>query len=333
MKKPNFSNLKKILMCRGKNFVPIFEVLVDDFIKEKILGKPILTTKDEVDFHLKAGYDFIPVAIGILKPAQSIGKNIETTGIIAGEKEFLEYDWMEAADFDYSQLYKTSKIIPESMKIIGIGGKIFTAAWMLLGFNNFCIKLIEEPGFVKKVFEKIGSLQFEVFRKVIENNDVEAYFISDDIAYGAGVLVSEKILREYLFPWYKKMGDICRKKDIAFIYHSDGNTAEIIEDLIECGFCAHHPIEPEALDIIKLKNKYKDKLCLIGNIDLDILIRGETKDVENLVINNLNDIAKDTFYVGGSSNSIPRDVKLDNYLIMNELFLKYGTYPINAPYV
>ena len=329
MGKPDFTNLKNILMLKDKKHVPIFEASIHNSIKEKILGKPFLTIKDEIDFDLKMGYDFVPIATGIIKPAESIGKNIETTGVIAGEKEFLQYDWMKADDYDYGQFHEASKIIPENMKIIGIGGKIFTATWMLIGFNNFCIKLIEEPGFVKKVFEKIGSLQFDVFKKVIENNDVGAYFISDDIAFSNGVLISATALREYLFPWYKKMGDICRKKDIAFIYHSDGNTAEIIDDLIECGFCAHHPIEPKALNIIDIKNKYKDKLCLMGNIELDTIIRGVPEDIENLVIHNLQNIAKDSFYVGGSSNSIPKEVKLENYLKMNETFLKLGTYPID----
>jgi uroporphyrinogen decarboxylase len=329
MKEPDFANFKNILMQRGGKHVPICELLIDNSVKEKILGKQVTTIKDEVDFHLKMGYDFVPITAGILKPAQSIGRNIETTGIIAGEKEFLQYDWMKAEDCDYSQFDKASKIIPPNMKIMGIGGKIFTAAWMLVGFNNFCIKLIEEPDFIKKVFGKIGRLQFEVFKKVVENKDVGAYIVSDDIAYSNGVLISAKELRSYLFPWYREMGDICRKKDIAFIYHSDGNTSEVIDDIIECGFCAHHPIEPKALDIVEVKKKYKEGLCLMGNIELDTLIRGVPENIENLVISNLQNVAKDSFYVGGSSNSIQKEVKIENYLKMNETFLKLGTYPIN----
>lgn len=68
----------------------------------------------------------------------------------------------------------------------------------------------------------------------------------------------------------------------------------------------------------------------MGNIELDILIRGKEADVENLVINNLHNIAKDSFYIGGSSNSITEKVKLENYLKMNKTFLKYGLYPINV---
>ncbi|MHB1375863.1 MAG: uroporphyrinogen decarboxylase family protein [Candidatus Humimicrobiaceae bacterium] len=329
MKKPDFANLKNVLMQRNAKYVPICELLIDNSVKEKILGKHIMTIKDEIDFHLKMGYDFVPIAAGILKPAQSMGKNIETTGIIAGKKEFLQYDWMRADEYDYSQFGDASKIIPQNMKIIGIGGKIFTAAWMLVGFNNFCIKLIEEPDFIKKVFDKIGRLQFEVFKRVVENKDVGAYFVSDDIAYSNGVLISAKELRSYLFPWYREMGDICRKKDIAFIYHSDGNTTEVIDDIIDCGFCAHHPIEPKALNIIEVKKKYKERLCLMGNIELDTLIRGVPEDIENLVIRNLQNVAKDSFYVGGSSNSIQKEIKIENYLKMNETFLKFGTYPIN----
>ena len=102
-----------------------------------------------------------------------------------------------------------------------------------------------------------------------------------------------------------------------------------MDDLIECGFCVHHPIEPKALNIVEVKNKYKGRLCLMGNIELDTLIRGVPEDIENLVIRNLQNVAKDSFYVGGSSNSIQKEVKIENYLKMNEIFLKLGTYPIN----
>ena len=229
---------------------------------------------------------------------------------------------------DYSVFKDAQKIMPEGMKIIATGGKIFTASWMLMGFNNFCISTIENYDFVKKIFHKVGQIQFEIFRKIIEFDTVGAYAAIDDIAYTEGLMISTEILRENLFPWYKKMGKVCNKKNIPFIYHSDGKLWEIIDDLLDCGFNAIHPIEPKAMSIEEVNHKYKGKLCLLGNIEMDTLIRGSTEEVEKLVLRNLINIAKEGFYACGSSNTITTPMPVKNVRVIIDTVRKFGNYPI-----
>jgi uroporphyrinogen decarboxylase len=199
---------------------------------------------------------------------------------------------------------------------------------MLMGFDNFCMSLYENYSLVKKVFEKVGSIQFEVFKNIIATNSVGAIAAVDDIAYSEGLMISSSLLRDNLFPWYKKMGKICRKNQIPFIYHSDGNIMEIIDDLIDCGFTAIHPVEEKAMRISSVYNKYKDKLCLLGNIDMDILIRCNPEDVENLVLNNLKNLAPDGFYCCGSGNSVTKSIPVENYTALVRTTRRYGKYPI-----
>lgn len=52
------------------------------------------------------------------------------------------------------------------------------------------------------------------------------------------------------------------------MYHSDGCIYAAVEDLIACGFHAVHPIEPKAMDIVRMKWEYGDRLAFVGNIDL-----------------------------------------------------------------
>jgi uroporphyrinogen decarboxylase len=198
-----------------------------------------------------------------------------------------------------------------------------------MGFNNFSTSIYDDYDLVKKVLNRVGEIQFEVFRKVINQPSVEGYWVVDDIAYSEGLILSRKILDDNVFPWYRKMGEICRKREIPFIFHSDGNLLEVMDTLLECGFTALHPIEPKAMDIRKLHFKYRDRICFLGNIELDTLIRGAPGDIRDLVINNLKDIAPDGFYAAGSSNSVTKAVPVENYLSMNDTTLRYGRYPIS----
>ena len=58
-------------------------------------------------------------------------------------------------------------------------------------------------------------------------------------------------------------------------------------------------------NLMRLKKKVGDRLCLLGNIDMDIMTRGTEKDVAELVIKNLRNIAPGGGYMVGASNSVP----------------------------
>ncbi len=67
MCKPDFQNrLLKAIFCEGEpDRVPIVEAGVDGRIKERFLGRKIISLQDEIDFWATAGYDFIPLESGL----------------------------------------------------------------------------------------------------------------------------------------------------------------------------------------------------------------------------------------------------------------------------
>ena len=335
---PDFENLRNMLLCRDRKHVPVIELIVDRGYKEKFFKREPRDFKDELDFSLKNYHDFTLIHLGMLKPAATIGKNTEkdgvkwadeSDGLIRTIDDFEDYEWYDPTVEDYSIFPRTKALIPDDMGILTTTGKIFTASWMLMGFDNFCISIYENYPLIKKVFEKIGKIQFEVFKNIIETKSIGAIAAVDDIAYSEGLMISSDIFRDNLFPWYKKMGEICKKNQIPFIYHSDGNILEIIDDLIDCGFTAIHPVEEKAMSIREVYKKYGGSLCLLGNIDMDVLIRCEPGDVRKLVMKNLQDIAADGFYACGSGNSVAAAVSVDNYNTLVETTRRYGKYPIH----
>lgn len=253
----------------------------------------------------------------------------ENKGVITTAKNFEKYPWPEPEREDFSVYEEVKKYLPQGMKVIAVVGKVFTATWMLMGFNTFCYILTENPKLVEAIFNRIGEIQLEVFKKVVEFDSIGAIWAVDDIAYGTGLIVSPEILRNYIFPWYKKMGDICKEKGLPFIYHSDGNLWEVMDDLIDIGFNALHPIEPMAMDIKELKEKVGGKLCLLGNIDLDRLSRGTPKEIKDMVRENIKNIAPGGGYCIGSSNSVTNYVPLKNYKALLEATFEYGRYPLD----
>ncbi|MHC4181416.1 MAG: hypothetical protein ACYSWU_28285, partial [Planctomycetota bacterium] len=62
---PDFENFRKAVLCQGEpKRVPQFDGTVAEDIKTRLLGRPMDGLEDEVEFCIKAGYDFVPLTVG-----------------------------------------------------------------------------------------------------------------------------------------------------------------------------------------------------------------------------------------------------------------------------
>jgi len=244
-------------------------------------------------------------------------------------EKFEEYPWPTLEDLPLTKFEEVNRYRPSGMKVMLVLGKIFTPVWMLMGAEKFFVSLVEDVELIENMFNKVGQIQFEVFQRVIEHESIGAVLMGDDLAHNLGPLIHPKYFRKYVFPWYKKIGDICRQRGLGFIHHSDGNLWQLIDDLIEIGYHGLHPIQPNAMNINEVKEKYGKRLCLLGNINLDSTLTLVTPDdVREEVRIRIRDLAPGGGYCVASSNSITDYVPLENYRALLKAVKEYGRYPI-----
>ena len=345
---PDFNRLRTVFLLQGEpDRVPNAELHVDWQIKQAFLGRPIQTVQDDVDFWYRAGYDYIYLRanyeyrmVGDGHAAQDrlyagdmqLSKwEGEEKSLVGDWQEFEAYPWPHPQTIDYSNLEACARCLYPGMKIIsGVGG-IFTRVWRIMGFETFCFALKDAPELVAAMFRRVGETQLEVFRRIVEMDQIGAMWYGDDLAYISGTMVHPKVLRRYLFPYLSEMGALCKQNDLPFIIHSDGNLWQVLPDLIACGFDAIHPVEPKAMDSRELKEAYGDRLCLLGNIEIgEILTLGTPADVEAEVKDRIRRLAPGGGYAVGSSNTVAHYVKLENFEAMVKATRKYGRYPITC---
>jgi uroporphyrinogen decarboxylase len=347
--KPDFERYLKALHCEEPDRVPQGDWHVDQRPKEAFMGRPVKTLQDQVDFWYTAGFDYMTASSGILEPVRAPegmttkGDGVHTEygdkvsrewaltheGMLTSWEKFETYKWPTVDDLDLSKWDVFDKILPKGMKAILLLGKIYTPAWMYMGAETFFDALEKDEELAGAIINKIGDIQFQTFLRVTEHPCVGAVLNPDDIAFNTGLLVHPKYLRKYLFPWYKKMGKICREKGIGFIFHSDGDCTEVMEDLIDCGFHAFNPIQPNAMNIVEVKKKWGKKLCLIGNINLDsTLTLGTPEDVRAEVYERIRTIGPGGGYMVSSSNSITDYVPPENMKALLDATYEFGKYPI-----
>ncbi len=333
IQQPDFDRLRDTLFNQKAESVPLIELGIDPYIKSLILNRPCLTLQDEVGFMQQMGYDFVklqPVIewdIGEQMTAKSNADNAPVSspdrawapgsgGIIKDWTTFENYLWPDPSHIDYSAFEEIKQILPDGMGVIGQYGDIFTLVWEMMGFENFAIAIYEQPDLVETLFGKVSKIILSMFDAMSDMDWVGALWYSDDIAYSSGLMVHPDILKQYFFPPLTHIGRLTQKRNIPFIYHSDGVLWDVMDEIISSGVNALHPIEPKSMDILEVKKKVGDKLCLCGGIEVDLLARASEDDIIKLVRKLLKEVARDGGYCAGSSNSIPEYVNVRNYLAM-----------------
>jgi len=332
---PDFERLRRALLLRGEpDRVPLGELSICAEVQAAFLGRPLRSMADQVAFRAAAGFDFVqarPILPAFaLESRGAPGRQHwlqEQNGPIASLRDIEAYPWPEVEEADFSQFAEAAAALPTGMKTIAWEGDIFTRVWAWMGYERFCCALADDPTVVEALFQRVGELVSGLFARAVEQPKVGAVWLTDDIAYASGLMVSPWVLRRFLFPWYRHIADLCQSKGLPFLYHSDGRLWEVMEDLIACGFCALHPVEPKAMDILEVKRRYGRRLALIGNVEVgETLVRGRPGKVREEVHEKIAALAPGGGYCIASSNSIPNYVPYENFLAMLEAAWEFGKY-------
>ncbi len=351
--------------------VPLFEASIDGTHKAQLLGRPPTRLQDEFEFWAAAGYDHVTIQTGIrsiLRPGSTqIGSQgglfragdldaaklyvskreayaydggyterewaPEGDGLITTDAAFGDFPWPSARSFDYTPFEIASRELPAGLRVTAFMGWIFTGSWWLMGMERFLIGVYDQPDLTRRVTHRVGEVQQACLEHLLRHHRgcLGAVVVSDDIAYGTGLLVAPSFLRENLFPWYRELCTQCHARELPVVFHSDGKLDEVLQDLVDCGFDALHPIEAQAMDIRAVKRDWGDRLCLLGNIDLAYpLGLGTPKDVRAEVRALIRDCGPGGGLGVGSGNSVPEYVSYANWTAMREATLEFGRYPISA---
>ena len=348
--KPDYHRILKTFRFEEPDRVPMIELIVDYPIQEQFLGRKIKSLDDEIEFYLRAGYDYVyqkpSYEFNGISPILSFGTDIKRDSQktnsdttfdshdgcpLKDEESFEKYEWPDLEKIDYSNMDYLAGHLPDGMGIIGGLGGIFARSWILMGFENFCMSLLDNTDYAGQVFEAIGNVQVEVAREIVKKDKVIALWYSDDFAYAEAPMVSLDYIRRFLFPHIGKMAQIAHEAGLPFIFHCCGKVLDVIDELIALGVDALHPIEPKAMDIYELRKKYDKKLALIGNIDVgQMLTMGTPETIEADVREHIQRLAPGGGYAIGSSNSITYYIPIENYRALLNSVRKYGDYPIKV---
>ena len=205
-----------------------------------------------------------------------------------------------------------------------IGGPISMLNEMF-PMEDYMVNCITYPEETHTISEKV--IAYEIKKaKIFIDKGADGILIADDMAFNTGAFLPPYVMEENVYPFYKQMiQEIKAYKDVPVFIHSDGNLNKLMDDLVECGFDGIQSLQPSAgMDIAQIKEKYGDKLCLWGNIDLDyIMCFGSTDEVRADVRKTIEIASPGVGFILSTCNTMVDIIPPENILAMIDEAEKY----------
>ena len=149
----------------------------------------------------------------------------------------------------------------------------------------------------------------------------------DDVANQQRLMFSRDHWRKFMKVRWAEVYAAARaiKPDIEIWYHSDGNIADIIPELIEIGVTILNPVQPECLDPLSVKREYGDRLVIDGAIGTQTTMPfGTAQEVRERVRERAVTLGHDGAYIISPTHVLEPEVPLENIAALFDTAREFG---------
>lgn len=327
---PDFKNLLAVL----RREVPKRPTLFEFFLNARLYNRmapiskseskaPYAAQRQEMRAYQRAGYDFVNVFIpGSEFPSgrtsDTLTVSINEGGFIHNRASFDAYEWPDPDQADYAVLDALAAEMPAGMKLIGCveGGGVLESIIEIVGYETLCYLLSDDPKLVGQIFAEIGSRLLRNYEILAVHPAVGACIDSDDWGFKTHTMLSPQQLRQFVFPWHKRIIESVHAAGKPVILHSCGHFDRILDDMVAMGIDGRHSYEDNILSVEQAYERHIDKFAILGGIDVDFICRASPEDVYTRSKAVLAQTAERGGYALGTGNSVPDYVPDENYLAM-----------------
>ena len=251
---------------------------------------------------------------------------------LAEDLEEPQSSWDEVRGQLIELYYQSRDALAPRTMFVPSGGTGLTALYLRVGLERFCEWMHDHEELLAAVLERYCADNALWTTAAAEERLCPLFVIADDIGCKGRLIFSPDYLRRGFLPALRRVCEPLVGAGVKVIFHSDGNVAELLDEMIEAGIAGLHPIEPlSGMDIGRLKKRYGRRLILVGNVDASrTLPAGTVEDVRKAVRRCVRAASGGGGHFIGSSGEIAPSVPLRNVLAFYEACREFGRYPIGA---
>ncbi len=220
----------------------------------------------------------------------------------------------------FADSIKAARDTSDKYILVLIYGSHFEKANAARSIQNFLSDMAGEREFAQKLLNKIIEKNMVMLENILTMPEIDGILLGSDWGSQRGLLMSPEMWDEMIRPGEQKEYDLVHAYGKDVWIHSCGDVDILIPRLIEMGMDVLNPVQPECMDIQKLKTDYGDKLTFWGGISTQQTLPYGTPDDVRKEARRVRDLmSKDGGYIFSPSQDIQRDVPLENIMALLEV--------------
>lgn len=330
MRQPNFNNLLKVLERKVPDRPTLFELFMNVPLYERLNGTPypkVRNSAEEIIYlanaFAKAGYDYVTVHGSEFNFPVPTRHYLETLSLNEGAgittwDAFHTYQWPDPDAADYSKLEKAGPYLPEGMKILVMGpGGVLENVIALTGYENLCFMLYDDPDLVQAIFDAVGERLVRYYEISAQYDSVGVLISNDDWGFKHQTFLGTDQMRQYVYPWHKKIVETIHRTGKPALLHSCGSFDVAMDDVINTmKYDAKHSYEDAILPVEDSYERWHNQIAILGGIDVDFIIRSSPEEIQTRCKAMLERVKDRGGYALGTGNSVPEYIPQEHYFAM-----------------
>ena len=198
-----------------------------------------------------------------------------------------------------------------------IGGPVSSLDWTL-GMEDMMVWCLTDEESMETFARKMMAYEVGRAHRFLDHG-AELILIADDIAFNSGPLLPPASMERLAWPIYTEMiQQIKAHREVPVLLHTDGDIRTLLEPIAACGFDGLQSLQPSAgVDILEVKRRFGQRLCLWGNLDLDRLMPfGTPQEIAEEVRRLCSTVGRDGGFLLSTCNILIDAIPLENAVAM-----------------
>ena len=204
----------------------------------------------------------------------------------------------------------------------------FERPWGIRGMTNLLMDYYTAPNEIHRLHDALCTLYCGFIERAVRDLKPDGFWTSDDLGHQTQPFMRPRTFREFLKPYYVRIGEALREHGMHWWLHSCGNNTPLLPDLIDAGVNVFHPVQKHTMDEVAVAREFGDRLTFLAGIDVQHVLQekdpdGVREEVRFLI---------DTFDQAGggmaiaAGNGIVSGTPFENIWAMVETGRDYGRY-------
>jgi uroporphyrinogen decarboxylase len=202
---------------------------------------------------------------------------------------------------------------PDRFQVMSLDFSLYERAWGLRGLENMYLDMVERPGFVEALLDRILEFNLKIMETALARfPQLDGVHFGDDFGDQNGVSMGPERWRAVMKPRLARQYGMAKAAGKKVSIHCCGSVEAILDDLVEIGVDLFNPFQPEVMEVEKVFRRYYGKLAFWGGISTQRLLPYASAAETTRAVERLLRMGRKGGYVIAPAHAAPGDGREEN---------------------